>query len=172
MTRYQAPEARCVVYTFKEGLLSKVAHDLRIEARDLWVEVAPTGGELSAEVRVASLRVLSAMKDGAPSDALSASDKAKIEDTLRGEVLAATRFPIVRFEGHAEVRGERASVQGALVLRGVTRPLRFDANLREGRWVARVRLHQPDFGVTPYKAMMGTLKVKADVEVELSIPAA
>jgi polyisoprenoid-binding protein YceI len=172
VTRYQAPDARCVVYTFKEGLLSKVAHDLRIEARELWVEVAGRGGEVKASVAVASLRVVSAMRDGAPSDALSAADKAKIEDTMGREVLAASRYPEVRFEGHAEVRGERVSVQGALVLHGVTRPLRFEATLREGRWIARVRLHQPDFGVTPYKAMMGTLRVKAEVEVEVSIPAA
>ena len=31
-----------------------------------------------------------------------------------------------------------------------------------------VRLHQPDFGITPYRAMLGALKVKADVRVTIA----
>jgi hypothetical protein len=35
-----------------------------------------------------------------------------------------------------------------------------------------VALHQPDFGIRPYRAMLGALKVKAGVVVRASIPAA
>jgi len=32
------------------------------------------------------------------------------------------------------------------------------------------RLHQPDFGIRPYSAMLGTLRVDADVVVRVVIP--
>ena len=37
--------------------------------------------------------------------------------------------------------------------------------------VAEVSLHQPDFGIKPYSAMLGTLRVKPDVTVVVSLPA-
>jgi hypothetical protein len=37
--------------------------------------------------------------------------------------------------------------------------------------VARVRLHQPDLGIKPYSAMLGTLKIQPGVAVEISVPA-
>jgi hypothetical protein len=43
---------------------------------------------------------------------------------------------------------------------------------REGeRLATSVRLHQPDFGIAPYRAMLGALRVKADVVVRASVPA-
>ena len=30
-------------------------------------------------------------------------------------------------------------------------------------------LHQPDFGITPYRAMLGTLKIRADVQIRVTV---
>ena len=46
----------------------------------------------------------------------------------------------------------------------------LEGQYHEGRLVAEVRLHQPDFGITPYRALLGALRVRADVLVSLSIP--
>jgi hypothetical protein len=37
--------------------------------------------------------------------------------------------------------------------------------------VSEVRVHQPDFGIKPYSAALGALKVQADVTVKVSAPA-
>jgi hypothetical protein len=34
-----------------------------------------------------------------------------------------------------------------------------------------VVLNQPEFGITPYRAMMGTLRIKPEVRVRISVPA-
>ena len=70
-----------------------------------------------------------------------------------------------------EVDGARAVIKGSLTLTGKTRPLVIEAARRDGRWVAEVSLHQPDFGIKPYSAMLGTLRVKPDVTVVVSLPA-
>jgi hypothetical protein len=36
--------------------------------------------------------------------------------------------------------------------------------------VAEVKIHQPDFGIKPYTAALGALKVKPDVLVRVSVP--
>jgi len=62
------------------------------------------------------------------------------------------------------------SIAGELSLHGVTQSIRTETRAEGGRQVATIELHQPAYGITPFKAMMGTLKVKADVIVRLSIP--
>ena len=37
-------------------------------------------------------------------------------------------------------------------------------------WVAELKLHQPDFGIKPYSAALGALKVKPDILVRVSVP--
>ena len=53
----------------------------------------------------------------------------------------------------------------------MTQPLQAETQVEANRQVVSLELHQPDYGITPFKAMMGTLKVKAEVIVRLSVPA-
>lgn len=146
------------VRTFKEGLLSRVAHDLKLEVGS--VEV---GDDWSARIDPASLRVVCAMKKGTPDlRALSDRDKRSIEGSLRDDVLHVARHPEIRFRPTSV---ERDRVQGELLLHGVRRPL--ELQFRSGQAV--VRLHQPDFGIRPFSAMMGTLKVQPTVEVVVTV---
>jgi hypothetical protein len=165
MTTYDAKDARCRVFTFKEGLLSRVAHDLELEVQRFSVSIE--GQQVRATFDPASLRVLHALHDGAPRPgALSARDRAKIEETIRDEVLAVRRHPEVRFE--AEARGE--ALVGTLTLLGRTRPLSAALSTEGASRIAEATLHQPDWGITPYSAMLGTLKVRPDVRVRVELP--
>jgi hypothetical protein len=38
------------------------------------------------------------------------------------------------------------------------------------RWVTDLKLHQPDFGIKPFSAALGALKVKPDVIIRVSVP--
>lgn len=167
MPTFNASNARCRVFTFKEGLLSAVAHDLEIDVTDFTIEVADDGS-ITGRFDPRSLRVLHAVVNGRPdAGAVSDKDKRKIQSNIEGEVLETKRHGSIEFSSSAV---DEREVRGTLTLHGRSRdivvPIREDGDDR----VARVRLHQPDFGIKPYSAMLGTLKIQADVEVELRLP--
>jgi polyisoprenoid-binding protein YceI len=171
MPKYDQSQVECLVFTFKEGLLSKIAHDLKVRVTQLTVDVTPTS--VRAELDLRSLRVVNAMKDGAENpDALSDSDKVKIADQIAKEVLNADQHPTAVFSSRSVTRrGDGGySIAGDLSLHGVTKPLQAETKVEGNQQVVTIELHQPDYGITPFKAMMGTLKVKADVIVRLSAP--
>lgn len=166
MPTFDAKSARCRVFTFKEGLLSAVAHDLEIDVTDFSIEVGDDGS-IVARFDPRSLRVLHAIEKGRPSNAVSDKDKRKIESNIVDDVLEAKRHGTIEFRSSAVADAE---VRGALTLHGKTRdivvPVREDGEHRVGR----VRLHQPDFGIKPYSAMLGTLKIQPHIEIELRVP--
>jgi polyisoprenoid-binding protein YceI len=174
-----AQGARCTVLTFKEGLLSKIAHDLRIAVGRF--EISWTGSAVAAIFQTTSLKVETPMRDGrADPDLLSKKDLLSIEATMRDEVLETRRFPQVRFQGEQVDRSEgRRTVRGMLTLHGVERPLTMVFQPVSGAggvgvegelWRGTTELDQRDFGITPYKAMLGTLRIQPRVRVELIVP--
>ncbi len=167
MTTLDATAAECRVFTFKEGALSAIAHDLELAVGRCTIEVSDA---LAIDARFAldSLRVLHAVKDGRPTTALGDGDKRKIERTLADEVLAVRRHPEARFVGRAEPVGDAFLVTGELTLHGRTRAISTTTRVVGGRQQLELTLHQPDFGITPYRAMLGALKVKADVRVTIA----
>ena|SRR5579883_2390298 len=172
MARLDERTADCRVLTFKEGLLSAAAHDLELRVGRFTIEVDPAAPSVSARFDPASLRVEHALHDGRPAPAaLSAADKRKIERTIADEVLEPRRFPEIRFASTAiEGAGDTRRVRGTLSLHGVERAIAIDARREGGRWLVEARLHQPDFAIRPYTAMLGTLRIKADVLVRLALP--
>jgi polyisoprenoid-binding protein YceI len=173
MARYTQNDAEALVFTFKDGLLSKVAHDLEVGVTRFSVDFNPAASKVDAEFDPSSLRVLSAVHDGTKDPkALSDSDKEKIASQIQKEVLETDRHPTVRFTSTRVLRRPDGgySITGDLTLHGTTRPISTETRLEEGRQVAEVELNQLDYGVVPFKAMMGTLKVKPVVRVRISVP--
>lgn len=167
----QTQGAECHVFTFKDGLLSPVAHDLELAVERLRIDWSET--HVSATFDLGSVRVLHAVVDGRPSpSALSPRDLRKIEQTVAEEVLQTRSHPEARFQA-ASVRpdGTGYVVQGTLTLGGVTGELTASVRREEARYVAEVLLDQRRFGITPYSAMFGTLKLKPEVRVRVSVPA-
>jgi polyisoprenoid-binding protein YceI len=177
MPQFSADTAECTVFTYKEGLLSPIAHDLKIAVTRFTVTVTPDGDSafaLQAEFDASSPRVRTAMRDGleAP-QLLSESDRRKIEHNIVSEVLAAASYPKIGFTGLVR-RGEEAHaplpIVGKLTLHGRTRELVTSARQVADRFVAEVTLHQPDYGIKPYSALLGTLRIRPDLTVRLALP--
>jgi polyisoprenoid-binding protein YceI len=169
---FDAQAAECLVFTHKEGLLSAIAHDLRIAVTRFTIDVDEDQRSIKARFDAASLRVLSAMRDGQPApELLSEADHRKIEQNIQKDVLDAAKYPEVVFAS-TEVRPveDGFAIVGQLTLHGRTRELRFTTQATGDRQVAEIRLHQPDYGIKPYSAMLGTLRVQADVTVRVSLP--
>jgi len=64
------------------------------------------------------------------------------------------------------VDGDRLGVRGDLTLVGNVRPIEFELLVEDGETVsARVLVKQSEWGIEPYTALFGALKVADDVEV-------
>jgi hypothetical protein len=171
MPSYDASSARCSVIAYKEGLLSAVGHNVRLQVDRFEVRIDDDGVE--AEFEAASLRAICAVKDGHDDHgALSDKDKDTIAGYVRKDILETGRHPRIIFRSTEFDRDEdEIAIEGELELHGETRDIELVAAREGSEWVARVRIRQPDFGIRPFKALMGALKIKPEVDVELRIPA-
>ncbi|MCA9698089.1 MAG: YceI family protein [Myxococcales bacterium] len=156
------------LFTFKAGLLSRVAHDLQLHAEI--TELTVSDGALRARIDPRSIVVDGTMRDGRlDRRQLDAGDRAKIVDTIRRESLMVDRHPTIGFEGRVE---PDLQIRGSLELVGVRRPLQFTARRVQDRVQARIVLRPSDFGIAPYKALAGAIRLQDRVEVELDLDAA
>jgi polyisoprenoid-binding protein YceI len=172
MPRYDAHNADCFVFTFKEGLLSPVAHDLRLRVTSFAIDVDGASNTVVASFDTSSLRVDTPMKNGAENPtALSAADKHKIASQIRDDVLHSGQHPEAEFRSSCvSARADGGyDLQGELTLHGVTKRIDVQTQLVAGRQQLELTLHQPDFAITPYRAMLGTLKIRADVTIRVSV---
>lgn len=170
MTTFDQNSAECFVFTFKEGLLSPIAHDLRIKITRFSIQVDEAAGSLSATFDTASLRVDTPMKDGQENpSALSDGDKEKIAGQIRDDVLHSSKHPEARFQSRSLQKQADGSyiIEGDLTLHGTTKPISGRTSVVGGKQQLDLALNQPDFGITPYKAMMGTLKIAPELKIRV-----
>ncbi len=161
--RFGPSNATLSVQTRRGGAAAKAGHDLllHVTAWDGTLTVgedgAPSAAELTADAT--SLRV---QKGTGGMKGLDDSDKANIHQTIDDDVL---RRRDIAFRSTA-VDGGR--IEGELTLAGQTRPLALDVAIGDdGAVSATVTITQSDWGMKPYSALFGTLKVLDDVEVAL-----
>lgn len=176
MTTYDASTAQCHVFTYKDGLMSAIAHDLKLVVSDWSLSVDPDAGTCSGRFSASSLKVVCAMKDGAPSTSSKGLDTAKIEKNISKDVLNVRKHPEVTFQATTMTAAgdpKRYTVGGNLTINGVTRPISATISLDTtlGQYTTTVQISQPDFGIKPYSAMLGALKIRPEVRVVLSVPA-
>ena len=170
MRRFDERTAECRVFTFKEGALSALAHDLELRVTHFHVEV---GDDLSitASFDATSLVVLHALDKGRATRALSEADKKKIARTAADEVLRARQHPEIHFRSApATPAGEGYHLRGTLTLCGRSRPLELFTRREGGRQLTEATLLQPDFGIVPYRALLGTLRLRPEVKILVALP--
>src|SRR6201995_559041 len=157
------------VFTYKAGLLARVAHDLRLQVHryDFTLQDRRVSGSCDAS----SLRVEGAMTPhGLEPNALSEHDKEQILETARVEILQTDRFPRVSFEAQLSVHDGAVHIDGSLTLRG--RTLAIESDVRGGAadlWQASFEITPSRFGIPPYKALAGAIKLQDRVTVVVTL---
>jgi len=156
------------IRTTRQGAASKAGHDLRIEVGSWEAEFklgeAP---EQSAMTLAADSRSLRVIEGTGGIKSLTGDDKASIQKTINDEVLkgCAIEFRSSEVRGGA---GDGLSVRGDLDLGGRTAPVTFDLALGDdGRVTGSATVKQTDFGMKPYSALFGALKVADEVTVAI-----
>lgn len=161
--------ATLTVQTGRGGAAAKAGHDLSLlvtaweatlEAGD---DAAATSMELTADA--SSLR---AQKGTGGMQTLGDDDKDSIHQTIDDDVLKRQDIVFRSTEVRAASDGGGLSVQGDLTLAGATHPIEFDlATGDDGTLSATAVVTQTRWGMKPYSALFGALRVLDDVEVAL-----
>ncbi|MDQ4104546.1 MAG: YceI family protein [Actinomycetota bacterium] len=160
MPTFDAKTVDCRVSVFREGLLTSFGHDVTLKVTNLSLDIGEDDG-ITADFDPSSLRV---------TDDISDSNRKDIERNTE-KTLETRKYPKIQFRSVSVVRdGDRARIEGELTLHGVTSPISVEARDDGARWNAKFVLDQRKFGVKPYSAPLGVLKVKPEVEVNISVP--
>jgi polyisoprenoid-binding protein YceI len=171
---------RLLIRTSRTGLGKRAGHDLLIEATRWSGAVVLTGdaarvADASAEgssvrvtVPVDGLTVIEGTGGMLP---LSDEDRVQIGKDLRG-VLDADRYPEITFVSSRVEGGPGGfTVEGELTIMGRTEPLAVRARADGGRVRGEATVKQTRWGIKPYSAFLGALKLADDVGVEFDLQA-
>jgi polyisoprenoid-binding protein YceI len=158
-----------LVRTKKGGAAAAAGHNLTIEvaAWSATLEIAedPAASriELSADSR--SMTVLEGT-GGVMS--LGDDDKANIKQTIDEEVLKGTAIEFHSTQVQIGPAPDQVRVAGELELAGARAPVAFELSAPDGRLTGSAVVKQTDFGMKPYSALFGTLKVLDEVTIEVT----
>ncbi|MGH3824186.1 MAG: YceI family protein [Pseudonocardiaceae bacterium] len=160
MPTFDAAAVDCRVSVFVEGMLTSFGHDVTLRVTSLSLDVGDDDG-ITADFDPGSLKVV---------DNISDSNRRDIERNAE-KTLEPRKYPKIQFRSVSVQRdGDRARITGDLTLHGVTNEISLDARSDGQRWHTKVVLDQRKYGIKPFSAMLGALKIKPAVEVNISIP--
>jgi polyisoprenoid-binding protein YceI len=176
MATYDATTATCLIFVYRDGLLARLGHDLKLRVERFAITVtpgaAPSTARIEASLDTRSLRAVCFREDDADSPRpISAADRAQIERNAAEDVLDAARFPEATLTAAIEPGEGPQRLRGTLTLRGRSAPVEATVHTTEGRHVATVELCPSRFGIAPYRALLGALRVQDRVTVVVSVPA-
>jgi polyisoprenoid-binding protein YceI len=161
--RFGPSNATLSVQTRRGGAAAKAGHDLllHVTAWEGTLTIGDDGAPAAAEL-VADATSLRVQEGTGGMKALDDADKANIHQTIDDEVLQR------RDIAYRSIAIDGSRVEGELTLGDRARALALDLEVTEdGAVSARATVTQSEWGMKPYSALFGTLKVLDEVEVSL-----
>jgi hypothetical protein len=158
--------ARVHVFTFKQGLLARLAHDLRLSVSRFEIRVDHDAVQATFEADSLCVDGV-AHGDSVDREALTKEDKSKIERTVRTELLRSAEHPRIELKGTLKRDGATLAVEGELSLRGQRQGLRVPVGVERERTFVEVELSPSRFGIQPYKALGGAIRLQDRVVIRV-----
>jgi polyisoprenoid-binding protein YceI len=150
------------VRTGRTGTVAKAGHDLLIHVTAWSATLDLDAPSLALDADATSLSV----KEGTGGmKGLDDDDLANIETTIDDQILLRRDIRFRSTDVQATDGG--LAVRGDLTLVGETRPIAFDLALTHGRVTGTAVVKQTEWGMKPYSALFGALKVADEVRVEV-----
>jgi polyisoprenoid-binding protein YceI len=165
--RFGPEHGRIILHTFRDGLAAQAGHDLTIEVTrwsgELTVNEDLSPADLSVQLDLGSLAVREGSGGLKP---LTDADRREIAFTAR-KTLGTDRNPSATFTASGfEPSGDGGVISGTLELAGQTRPVRLQVSpAAAGGFQATASVVQSQYGIKPYKAFLGALRVRDAVDV-------
>jgi polyisoprenoid-binding protein YceI len=170
--QFGAGDGRITLRTSRDGLVAQAGHDLIIDASrwtghlDVDGDLNPTALEVTVDLGALVVR------DGTGGiKPLTDRDKREVAVTAR-KLLSADRYPEATFTAKSFAPGGSGggAIAGTFTLAGQSRPLNLQVSEPEpGHYRATTTVRQTDFGIKPYSAFLGSLKVADAVQVEVDL---
>ena len=155
-----------LVHTSRGGAAAKAGHDLILEVTS-WSAIVDLGERPSIELTAdpASIEVRSGSGGLQP---LASKDRLDIEMSITGKVLGRTPITFTSSEVHVDGDGDGVVVSGALSIAGQSNAMTTRLELSsDGVIRGSVTIRQRSFGIRPFTAMLGALKVSDNVVVDV-----
>lgn len=165
---------RLHLLTSRTGLGRKAGHDLTIEITRWSGETVvdtddPASSSVTVEIEVDSFEVREGTGGVKP---LTDADRADIKKVIREKILKTDEHPLITFRSTSvEGSPEAFTIHGDLTIVGETRPATVIGQADGDRLTGRARVTQSDFGIKPYSAFFGALKLADEVVIEFDLTA-
>lgn len=163
-------DGQLLVRIYREGMAKKVGHDLVMELTS-WSANVTVDGDSSSIDATADPRSFEVREASGGVKPLSDGDRADIKKNIENKVLNTGKHPEILFRS-TSVRStgpDRGTISGELTIAGTTRPVDFDVVVNGDRARMTATVVQSQWGIKPFSAMMGALKVKDAVEMEADV---
>ena len=161
-----------LIKTSRTGLGARAGHDLTIEVTRWQAEISVDSADVarssvSVEVDADSFEVRRGTGGVKP---LTDADRAEIKKTIREKILHTGQYPAITLRS-TRVTGtpESFSIDGDLTITGRTQPVTVHGQLTDERVQGSASIVQSRWGIRPYTAFFGALKLSDEVTVEFSI---
>jgi hypothetical protein len=157
------------IYTYKEGLLSKIAHDLRLHVNQSLIQLDKNRVHVTIDAN--SLTVMGAMQRGKLAPAmLKKKDHQEIEKNIRDTVLRSRNFPSIVFRGTLEESDETFSLPGQLTMQGRTRDVIIGGTRSGDCFLGQATIQPSLWGISPFRALFGAIRLQDQVRISFEIP--
>ncbi|MDQ4090509.1 MAG: YceI family protein [Actinomycetota bacterium] len=151
---------------------AKMAHDLILTATQ-WngtMNVDADNPAASSAALTIDPRSIEIVEAVGGMKSLSDKDRRDIDKNINEKVLETAKFSELKFET-TSVSGSAPNftAAGNMTIKGTTRPVNVALNVNGTQVTAKTSISQKDFGIKPFSAMMGAIKLRDDVDFELTV---
>lgn len=157
------------VRTGVAGSAARMGHRLLLNVTEWSADVTVEQGSPTALTFRASLDSLKVESGSGGVTPLTIVDKQVIQRNASKSLDVQTYPEAVFVCDHIVMTDGTIDVAGELTIHGVSEALDTTLSIVDGRATASIAVTQSDFGIKPYSAMLGQLKVSDEVTVELDI---
>ncbi|MDQ3678214.1 MAG: YceI family protein [Actinomycetota bacterium] len=153
-----------MIRTGREGAAASAGHDLVLEVTS-WSSTVAIGDNSSIKL-TADPESIKVRSGTGGQKALTERDYREIEKSIANKVLG--RAPITFTSSAVRITGNRMAVTGALSIAGRNNTVAVDLQITNSGVVqGSLAISQRSFGITPFKALMGALKVRDNVVIDI-----
>jgi len=159
--------------TKRDGFAARAGHDLTIEVTQWDAEIDspgddPTAAAITARLDLDSVEIREGTGGALP---LTDSDRRQIKETAR-RILNTGGAASATFESSSVITAGQTGggIEGTVTLHGTSRPVRLEVSqLGPSEYRATASVRQSEFGIKPYTAFLGALKLRDAVEVAVEV---
>lgn len=161
-----AQRSTITIHVGKAGLFSAAGHEH-------WINAPISSGTIrespSPHIEFAIDTAAMTVK---PDPKVDAKTQATIQNDMEQVTLDVRNYPKITFESRRiEPSGDGWRVEGTLTLHGVSKIVSLTVHKDGSAYLCRTTLKQTDYGIKPFSAGGGTVKVKDEVELDFRIVA-